>query len=208
MDYKDTHVTTVVCGTIGHIAPKYLSTGKSSEKIDVFGYGVMLLELFTGQKAFDFARLANDNDVMLLDWPHNVNIAHPVLFFTDVPVKDMENDGNYNNDHCQEDSNTDSDGNHDPSDRNFSDSSDDDDLELDDIMFDSNVERDVNEEGLKEGDECEVNDADSSEEELTFMGFKTAALFGEEGSSQVAVSDCQSRKRPVAVSGVEDSTDG
>ncbi|XP_022763758.1 BRASSINOSTEROID INSENSITIVE 1-associated receptor kinase 1-like isoform X2 [Durio zibethinus] len=68
MDYKDTHVTTAVRGTIGHIAPEYLSTGKSSEKTDVFGYGVMLLELLTGQKAFNLARLANDEDVMLLDW--------------------------------------------------------------------------------------------------------------------------------------------
>ncbi|KAL8152344.1 hypothetical protein V2J09_010104 [Rumex salicifolius] len=68
MDYKDTHVTTAVRGTIGHIAPEYLSTGKSSEKNDVFGYGVMLLELITGQRAFDLARLANDDDVMLLDW--------------------------------------------------------------------------------------------------------------------------------------------
>ncbi|GLU06853.1 hypothetical protein SLE2022_238430 [Rubroshorea leprosula] len=68
MDYKDTHVRTAVCGTVGHIAPEYISTGKSSEKTDVFGYGILLLELITGQRAFDVARLANDNDVMLLDW--------------------------------------------------------------------------------------------------------------------------------------------
>ncbi|XP_042983921.1 BRASSINOSTEROID INSENSITIVE 1-associated receptor kinase 1-like isoform X3 [Carya illinoinensis] len=68
MDYKDTHVTTAIHGTIGHIAPEYLSSGKSSEKTDVFGYGVMLLELITGQRAFDLTRLANDDDVMLLDW--------------------------------------------------------------------------------------------------------------------------------------------
>ncbi|EOA30137.1 hypothetical protein CARUB_v10013244mg [Capsella rubella] len=68
MNYNDSHVTTAVRGTIGHIAPEYLSTGKSSEKTDVFGYGVMLLELITGQKAFDLARLANDGDIMLLDW--------------------------------------------------------------------------------------------------------------------------------------------
>ncbi|MBA0631712.1 hypothetical protein Godav_000559, partial [Gossypium davidsonii] len=68
MDYKDTHVITAVRGTIGHIAPEYLSSGRASEKTDVFGYGIMLLELITGQKAVDIARLANDDDVMLLDW--------------------------------------------------------------------------------------------------------------------------------------------
>lgn len=79
MDYKDTHVTTAVRGTIGHIAPEYLSTGKSSEKTDVFGYGIMLLELITGQRAFDLARLANDDDVMLLDWVCLVQ-KHILLF--------------------------------------------------------------------------------------------------------------------------------
>ncbi|XVF67172.1 hypothetical protein PTKIN_Ptkin10aG0099300 [Pterospermum kingtungense] len=68
MDCKDTHVTSAVRGTIGHISPEYLSTGKFSEKTDVFGYGVMLLELITGQRAFDLARLANDDEVMLLEW--------------------------------------------------------------------------------------------------------------------------------------------
>jgi len=68
MDYKDTHDTTAVFGTIRHIAPEYLLTGRSSEKTDVFAYGVMLLELITGPRTSDLARLANDDDVILLDW--------------------------------------------------------------------------------------------------------------------------------------------
>ncbi|KAJ1402268.1 Serine-threonine/tyrosine-protein kinase, catalytic domain [Sesbania bispinosa] len=67
-DYKDTHVTTAVYGTIGHIAPEYYSTGKFTEKVDVFGYGVMLLEVITGQTAFDLARLADNDDARLLLW--------------------------------------------------------------------------------------------------------------------------------------------
>lgn len=67
LDHRDSHVTTAVRGTVGHIAPEYLSTGQSSEKTDVFGFGILLLELITGQKAVDFGRGNNQNGV-ILDW--------------------------------------------------------------------------------------------------------------------------------------------
>ncbi|KAL8222703.1 hypothetical protein R6Q57_020102 [Mikania cordata] len=93
MDYKDTHVTTAVHGTIGHIAPEYLTTGRSSEKIDVYGYGVLLLELVTGQQAYDLARLEKDNDVMLLDWVKGLLKDKKLETLVDA---DLE--GNYNKD--------------------------------------------------------------------------------------------------------------
>lgn len=68
VDIRKTNITTQVRGTMGHIAPEYLSTGKSSEKTDVFGYGIMLLELVTGQRAIDFSRLEDEDDVLLLDY--------------------------------------------------------------------------------------------------------------------------------------------
>lgn len=92
MDYKDTHVTTAVRGTIGHIAPEYLSTGKSSEKTDVFGYGITLLELITGQRAFDLARLANDDDVMLLDWVKGLLHEKKLEMLVDPDLKEYIED--------------------------------------------------------------------------------------------------------------------
>nr|ACN31083.1 unknown [Zea mays] len=67
LDHRDSHVTTAVRGTVGHIAPEYLSTGQSSEKTDVFGFGILLLELVTGQTALEFGKTANQKGAML-DW--------------------------------------------------------------------------------------------------------------------------------------------
>ncbi|KAL5974441.1 Protein NSP-INTERACTING KINASE 2 [Asimina triloba] len=72
LDHRDSHVTTAVRGTVGHIAPEYLSTGQSSEKTDVFGFGILLLELITGQRAVDFGKAAGQKGGML-DWVKKIH---------------------------------------------------------------------------------------------------------------------------------------
>ncbi|XVE91729.1 hypothetical protein REPUB_Repub01dG0036100 [Reevesia pubescens] len=63
MEHRDSHVTTAVRGTIGYIAPEYLSTGQSSDRTDVFAFGILLLELMTGKKPSEFEEMAIEEKV-------------------------------------------------------------------------------------------------------------------------------------------------
>ncbi|XP_039132261.1 protein NSP-INTERACTING KINASE 1-like [Dioscorea cayenensis subsp. rotundata] len=86
LDHRDSHVTTAVRGTVGHIAPEYLSTGQSSEKTDVFGFGILLLELITGQRALEFGKAANQKGAML-DWVKKLHQEKKLDMMVDKDLK-------------------------------------------------------------------------------------------------------------------------
>uniref|UniRef100_A0A0E0RAR3 non-specific serine/threonine protein kinase n=1 Tax=Oryza rufipogon TaxID=4529 RepID=A0A0E0RAR3_ORYRU len=67
IDRERNTVTTGVRGTMGHIAPEYLKTGRPSVKTDIFGYGVMLLEIVTGERAVFPEFSEGDSEIMLND---------------------------------------------------------------------------------------------------------------------------------------------
>ncbi|AET03324.2 lectin receptor kinase [Medicago truncatula] len=67
MDHEIGPQTTVVAGTLGYMAPEYISTGKTSKESDVYSFGVVALEIATGKKAVQVMKEQGE-DKGLIDW--------------------------------------------------------------------------------------------------------------------------------------------
>ncbi|CAN1258014.1 Cold-responsive protein kinase 1 [Linum perenne] len=71
-----THITTRVAGTLGYLAPEYAISGHLTRKLDVYSFGVLLLEIISGRTAVDF-----DQTLELVD---------PTLIVSDSDISEAE----------------------------------------------------------------------------------------------------------------------
>ncbi|CAN6298316.1 unnamed protein product [Urochloa humidicola] len=69
---KTTTITSQVVGTLGYMAPEYAVLGHLSVKLDVYSFGVLILEIVTGRKNTDISESATDTSSSLLTyvWDH------------------------------------------------------------------------------------------------------------------------------------------
>nr|XP_043639976.1 receptor protein kinase TMK1-like [Erigeron canadensis] len=65
-------LVTRLAGTFGYLAPEYAVTGRVTTKIDVFSFGVILMELITGRRALDETQ--QEDSVHLVPWFRRMHI--------------------------------------------------------------------------------------------------------------------------------------
>ncbi|WJX87749.1 hypothetical protein P8452_69904 [Trifolium repens] len=67
MDHEIGPQTTVVAGTLGYMAPEYISTGKARKESDVYSFGVVALEITTGRKVVEVMS-DKDGEKGMIEW--------------------------------------------------------------------------------------------------------------------------------------------
>uniref|UniRef100_A0A1D1Z1A6 Putative inactive receptor kinase At1g27190 n=1 Tax=Anthurium amnicola TaxID=1678845 RepID=A0A1D1Z1A6_9ARAE len=80
-------------GDFGYVAPEYSTTMVASQKGDVYGFGVVLLELVTGQKPLEVANTAGEGfKGNLVDWVNQLSAAGRIGDAVDKSIGGMGHD--------------------------------------------------------------------------------------------------------------------
>ncbi|KAG0606647.1 hypothetical protein M758_9G158100 [Ceratodon purpureus] len=91
MDNSETHLSTFFngdYGNVGYVAPEYMRTLTATTKNDIYGFGVVLLELLTGQKPVDVV-LSNTSSFQgnLVEWVTSLSVTGNAVDAVDPTVK-------------------------------------------------------------------------------------------------------------------------
>ncbi|GAA0171233.1 transmembrane signal receptor [Lithospermum erythrorhizon] len=64
------HISTAIAGTLGYLAPEYLAHGQLTEKVDVYSFGVLLLEIVTGRQNNKSKSSEYSDSLVNIAWNH------------------------------------------------------------------------------------------------------------------------------------------
>ncbi|KAK9057098.1 hypothetical protein SSX86_024465 [Deinandra increscens subsp. villosa] len=87
-DDKKTHMSTHVAGTIGYLAPEYAMRGHLTAKADVFGFGVVALEIISGRPNSDST--LKEDKIYLLEWAWNLHEAKSEVELVDEELSEFD----------------------------------------------------------------------------------------------------------------------
>ncbi|KAJ0830244.1 putative protein kinase RLK-Pelle-LRR-IX family [Helianthus annuus] len=81
-------LVTRLAGTFGYLAPEYAVMGRVTTKIDVFSFGVILMELITGRRALDETQ--QEESVHLVQWFRRMHINKDTFRKAIDPALDLD----------------------------------------------------------------------------------------------------------------------
>ncbi|TQD91233.1 hypothetical protein C1H46_023159 [Malus baccata] len=87
-DDEKTHISTRVAGTIGYLAPEYALFGHLTEKADVFGFGVVVLEILSGRP--NSYNNLDPEKIYLLEWVWTLHENDQTLELVDSRLTEFD----------------------------------------------------------------------------------------------------------------------
>lgn len=78
--------TTHIVGTLGYMAPELTMTGKATTSIDVYGYGILMLEVACGHRQLEPQK--NVAELLLIDWVRELHSKEEITKAVDPTLDD------------------------------------------------------------------------------------------------------------------------
>ncbi|EEC83075.1 hypothetical protein OsI_28198 [Oryza sativa Indica Group] len=92
-DEKKTHVSTGIAGTFGYLAPEYAMRRHLTEKVDVFAFGVVALEIVAGRSNTDNS--LEESKIYLFEWAWSLYEKEQALGIVDPRLEEFSRDEVY-----------------------------------------------------------------------------------------------------------------
>uniref|UniRef100_A0A0E0DNZ3 non-specific serine/threonine protein kinase n=1 Tax=Oryza meridionalis TaxID=40149 RepID=A0A0E0DNZ3_9ORYZ len=89
-DEKQTHVSTRIAGTFGYLAPEYAMRGRLTEKVDIFAFGVVMLETVAGRSNTNNS--LKESEIYLFEWAWDLYEKEQPLGIVDSSLIEYDKD--------------------------------------------------------------------------------------------------------------------
>ncbi|XP_022134379.1 LRR receptor-like serine/threonine-protein kinase FEI 2 [Momordica charantia] len=91
LEDEESHITTIVAGTLGYLAPEYMQSGRATEKTDVYSFGVLVLEVLSGKRPTDASYI--EKGLNIVGWLNFLVTENRQREIVDVQCEGIQTEG-------------------------------------------------------------------------------------------------------------------